>query len=86
MLKAEHKPANAGAHGRLWPGLLALVLACGATCARADENETPATAERSPAVRSEFRNLQWLTVAEHKEKTRAEVKLCRTNKRAKGKS
>jgi 5-methylcytosine-specific restriction endonuclease McrA len=25
-------------------------------------------------------NLQWLTVAEHREKTRAEVKLCRTNK------
>lgn len=25
-------------------------------------------------------NLQWLTVAEHREKTRAEIKLCRTNK------
>ncbi len=25
-------------------------------------------------------NLQWLPVAEHREKTRAEVKLCRTNK------
>ncbi len=28
-------------------------------------------------------NLQWLTVAEHREKTRAEVKLCRTNKHTK---
>jgi hypothetical protein len=30
--------------------------------------------------RDELGNLQWLPVAEHKEKTRAEVKLCRTNK------
>lgn len=36
--------------------------------------------------RDELTNLQWLPVAEHKEKTRAEVKLCRTNKHAKGKS
>jgi hypothetical protein len=27
--------------------------------------------------RDELGNLQWLTVAEHKEKTRVEVKLCR---------
>ena len=25
----------------------------------------------------ELRNLQWLTVAEHREKTRVEIKLCR---------
>ena len=30
--------------------------------------------------RDELTNLQWLPVAEHREKTRAEVKLCRTNK------
>lgn len=36
--------------------------------------------------RDELANLQWLPVAEHKEKTRAEVKLCRTNKHTKGKS
>jgi hypothetical protein len=28
-------------------------------------------------------NLQWLPVAEHREKTRAEVKLCRTNRHTK---
>lgn len=28
-------------------------------------------------------NLQWITVADHREKTRAEVKLCRTNKHTK---
>lgn len=27
--------------------------------------------------RDELQNLQWLTVAEHREKTRVEVKLCR---------
>lgn len=31
--------------------------------------------------RDELVNLQWLTVEEHKAKTRAEVKLCRTRKR-----
>jgi hypothetical protein len=36
--------------------------------------------------RDELANLQWLPVAEHREKTRAEVKLCRTNKHTKGKS
>jgi hypothetical protein len=30
--------------------------------------------------RDELANLQWLPIAEHSEKTRAEVKLCRTNK------
>jgi hypothetical protein len=28
--------------------------------------------------RDDLRNLQWLTVAEHREKTRVEVKLCRS--------
>lgn len=27
--------------------------------------------------KDELRNLQWLTIAEHREKTRVEVKLCR---------
>lgn len=30
--------------------------------------------------RDELANLQWLRIDEHREKTRAEVKLCRTNK------
>lgn len=30
--------------------------------------------------RDELANLQWLPVAEHREKTKVEVKLCRTNK------
>lgn len=33
--------------------------------------------------RDELANLQWLTVAEHKEKTRVEVKLCRPRRAAK---
>ena len=33
--------------------------------------------------RDELANLQWLPIAEHREKTRAEVKLCRTNKHTK---
>lgn len=111
-------PLNAGAHGRLLPGLLALALAFGAICALADEKKTLATAKRSPATKAEFRklnpcpatgkktgacpgwqvdhrealvcggrdelaNLQWLPIAEHREKTKVEVKLCRTNKRTK---
>lgn len=32
--------------------------------------------------RDELGNLQWLTVAEHREKTRVEVKLCRPRARA----
>lgn len=31
--------------------------------------------------RDELANLQWLTIAEHKAKTRVEVKLCRTHSR-----
>lgn len=31
----------------------------------------------------EVANLQWLQIAEHREKSRAEVKLCRTNKHTK---
>lgn len=31
--------------------------------------------------RDELRNLQWLQVSEHREKTRVEVKLCRTRSR-----
>ncbi len=31
--------------------------------------------------RDELDNLQWLTVAEHREKTRVEVKLCRPRSR-----
>jgi hypothetical protein len=34
--------------------------------------------------RDELGNLQWLTIAEHKEKTRVEVKLCRPRGSAKG--
>jgi hypothetical protein len=33
--------------------------------------------------RDELANLQWLPVAEHREKTKVEVKLCRTNKHTK---
>ncbi len=36
--------------------------------------------------RDDLANLQWLRTEEHREKTKAEVKLCRTNKHAKGKS
>jgi hypothetical protein len=31
--------------------------------------------------RDELANLQWLTVEDHKAKTRVEVKLCRTHRR-----
>ena len=31
--------------------------------------------------RDELGNLQWLTIAEHREKTKVEVKLCRSHKR-----
>jgi hypothetical protein len=97
-------------------GLVArLVLAAGAFCFGA-ACAVAAAAERSPAVKAEFRrehpcpstgrptgpcpghqvdhrealicggrdavdNLQWLTIEEHKTKTRVEVKLCRPSRK-----